>query len=351
MKLHPTIAALAAALSAAPALAVDSSVTLYGLIDAGYAYRSDNYDAAKGSRQGFDGGIANGSRLGFRGVEEITPGLKGKFVIEAGINVDTGTAAQSGLTWGRQAWVGLDFGAAEARFGRQYTPQYLIYSEIDPFNHGTVSKASNIFTHIISRADNAAYVTTPFFGDVFSVDAQYAFNRSGDEAVANAKDKRFYAIGPKLQFGKTVKILANYSETKEKGQSNADSVLDIGAVLDFNVVKLTGAYALPKFETTPVKGEAKKYNRFLVGATLPLGNWSLLASYAYSKDKNDLDEKAVQYGIGGSYAFSKRTDTYFGYSRIDANDSLKGKGYSVADSSNAGNDYRSGFNVGIRHKF
>lgn len=335
---------------AAPAQAADSSVVVYGLADVGYAYRTDNYDASKSGRNGVDGGIASGSRLGFRGVEEISPGLKGKFVVEAGINLDTGSAAQSGTTWGRQTWVGLDFGAAELRFGRQYAPQYLIYGELDPFGHGYASKASNIFNHIVSRVDNAAYVTTPFFGDVFSVDAVYAFNRTGDEAQANAKDKRYYAISPKLQFGKQFKLLANYAETKEKGQPNADSSIDIGAIADFGVVKLSGTYAQPKFETTRINGEAKKYTRWLAGAVVPLGNVTLLASYAYSKDKNDLNEKAAQYSLGGSYAFSKRTDVYFGYSQIDADDSLKVK-YSVADSSNAGNDYRRGFVTGVRHKF
>ncbi|WP_374400573.1 porin [Niveibacterium sp.] len=354
MKHQQKIALAAVALISGSAMAADSSVTVYGLVDMGYAYRTDNYDASKSGRNGFDSGIASGSRLGFRGVEEISPGLKGKFVIEAGINADQGSAAQGGAAWGRQSWVGLDAGVVEARLGRQYSPEYLIYGDIDPFSHGQVAKASNIFQHVktYDRINNGFYVTTPYFGDVFSVDAIYSFNRGGDEAVANAGDKRFYAIAPKLQFGKMFKVVANYSHDYDKAKYTTDTVVELGAIVDFGVAKISGAYAQPKLESAPVGAakEPKKYNRYLLGATVPFGNFSLLASYAYSKDKNDLDEKATQIGIGGTYAFSKRTDMYLGFARIDADDKI-GVKYGVSDGSNTFNDYRSGFNLGVRHKF
>lgn len=356
MKNQHKLAVAIAALASGSAFAVDSSVAVYGLIDMGYAYRTDHYDSTKGARNGIDSGIASGSRLGFRGTEELMSGIKGKFVLEAGINADTGTPAQSSATvnrvWGRQTWVGLETGFVEGRFGRQYSPQYLIYGDIDPFSHGQVAKASNIFTHIVSRIDNAFYATTPYFGDIFSLDALYALNRDGDETVENLTDKRYYAITPKLKFGKMFKVMANYSSSYDKAKYTNDTVAELGAIVDFGVAKISGAYAQPKFESVTVGAakEPKKYNRYLVGATVPLGNFSILASYAYSKDKNDLDEKAVQYGIGGTYAFSKRTDVYAAYARIDAEDNLKVR-YGVSDGSNTFADYRSGINLGIRHKF
>jgi len=36
-------------------------------------------------------GILSGSRIGFKGVEDLDGGLKANFVLEAGINPDTGT--------------------------------------------------------------------------------------------------------------------------------------------------------------------------------------------------------------------------------------------------------------------
>lgn len=41
---------------------------------------------------------------------------------------------------------------------------------------------------------------------------------------------------------------------------------------------------------------------------------------------------------------------YLGFARIDADDKI-GVKYGVSDGSNTFNDYRSGFNLGVRHKF
>jgi len=346
------IAVAIAGLAAAPAFAVDTSVTLYGLVDAGYSWRGDNYDSTKGNRQGFDSGQLNGSRLGVRGVEEITPGLKGKFQIEAGVKADTGGSNQGGLAWGRQSWVGLDFGAVEARFGRQYTPQFNMYAGyIDPFGLGGVAETNNVFTHIVARADNAAYLTTPYFGDVFAVEAMYTKSLSGDETIENAGNRRYYSIAPKLKLGKNVFIMMNYSDAKVKGASASIQSFDIGGLVDFGAAKISAAYAQPKDGTTlDANGNKVKYNRFFVGATVPFGNFALLASYTYSDDKNDLNQKVQQGGLGGTYNLSPRTTLYGIYGQINTNDEVKG-GYEVADATNSGYGYRKGAQFGVRHTF
>lgn len=181
-------------------------------------------------------------------------------------------------------------------------------------------------------------MTTPFFGDVFSVDAQYAFNRSGDEAVANTEGQALlcdWAETAVRQDGEDPREL--FRDQRKRANRTPTRCWTSARCSTSTSWKLTGAYALPKFETTPVKGEAKKYNRFLVGATLPLGNWScLLASYAYleGQERSGREGSAMPASAAATRSRSAPA-TYFGYSRIDANDSLKGKGYSVADSSNA----------------
>lgn len=346
------IAAAIAGLVAAPAFAIDSSVTIYGLVDVGYSYRTDNYDASKsGSRQGLDSGQLNGSRLGFKGVEEISSGLKAKFQIEAGVKADTGGSNQGGLAWGRQTWAGLDFGFAEVRFGRQYTPQFNLYAAADPFGLGGVAEANNIFTHIASRADNAAYITTPYFADMFAVEAMYSKSLGGDETAENAGNKRYYSIAPKAKFGKMITVALNYSDAKVKGASGSVNSWDIGGIFDFGVVKIDAAYAQPKDGTTlDSKGDAIRYNRYHVGAVVPVGNFALLASYNYSDDKNDLGLKATQWGLGGTYNLSKRTSLYGVFAKISTGDNVTG-GYEVADATNSGFGYRTGGQFGVRHTF
>lgn len=88
-----------------------SSVTIYGVVD--MALQHQNTGDPAGSTLGLDSGIQSGSRLGFKGSEDLGGGLKANFQLEMGINADTGSSAQGGRAFGRQAFVGLsgNFGA------------------------------------------------------------------------------------------------------------------------------------------------------------------------------------------------------------------------------------------------
>jgi len=107
---------LGALFFAGPAHA-QSSMTLYGIVDAGLAYVNN-----QGGKRAVveSSGILQGSRFGFRGVEDLQGGYKALFVLENGFNVDNGTFGQGGLEFGRQAYVGLSTPGGTLTFGRQY---------------------------------------------------------------------------------------------------------------------------------------------------------------------------------------------------------------------------------------
>src|ERR1700761_7293843 len=100
---------VAAAASFASVAHAQSSVTLYGLVDAGLTYTSNvdhNAKWAAGS-----GGI-NQSMFGLRGSEDLGNGLKAIFTLESGFNVNNGkfrkekgsfNAQASAALWGRQS--------------------------------------------------------------------------------------------------------------------------------------------------------------------------------------------------------------------------------------------------------
>lgn len=79
-------------------------------------------------------GGALGSRLGFRGVEDLGGGTSAVFRLEQGINLDDGTLGQGGRAFGREASVGL---ASTTRgtvtAGRPPTPYYVAQSGVDAF--------------------------------------------------------------------------------------------------------------------------------------------------------------------------------------------------------------------------
>jgi predicted porin len=133
--------AMAAVTAFAGAAQAQSSVTVYGLIDFGYAgasqtragpgavLSSSNNIVTKTQTSGIAGDGESTSRLGFRGTEDLGGGTRAFFTAEAAINMSaTGNSNASGLLSGtstgqRQLFVGLSQkGLGAASLGTQYTP-------------------------------------------------------------------------------------------------------------------------------------------------------------------------------------------------------------------------------------
>ena len=135
-----------------------------------------------GSVNNLSGGIASGSRLGFKGKEDLGGGLSANFVIENGFNPDTGVAGQSGLLFGRQAYVGLYGNVGGVTLVRQYSPYYKVLRDVaDPFAAGLAGKAGNLMA-TNTRVNNMMEYVTPKLGG-FSADAAYGFGEvAGDSA-------------------------------------------------------------------------------------------------------------------------------------------------------------------------
>ncbi|PRC92781.1 porin [Solimicrobium silvestre] len=137
---------LIAMLAASSAFAQQSPVTVYGLIDA--AFRSgNNYETgvgnAVGTQTGLNQGALHGSRLGFKGDEDLGGGTSVVFDVEMGLVIYNGTSDQQGQLFGRQAYVGLknkEWGELYA--GRQNGLAFDIYKNYDPIGVGNSNEDS-----------------------------------------------------------------------------------------------------------------------------------------------------------------------------------------------------------------
>jgi GBP family porin len=106
-----TLLALAAIAASSAALA-QSSVTLYGVIDASVESVKGDKSVTRVSSDNL-----STSRFGLKGTEDIGGGLKANFVLESGLKVDTG-ASDSARFFNRAAWVGLNGSFGDVRLGR-----------------------------------------------------------------------------------------------------------------------------------------------------------------------------------------------------------------------------------------
>jgi len=150
-----SLIALAVAATAGAAFA-QSSVTLYGQIDVGYTADKkikNNAGATVASQKGVTDGGYSGSRIGFRGEENLGGGIKAEFTIEQGISptnaamwgirtvnagfqydglatstsqFDVGTAGAYSTGNNRQSFVGVSGPFGTVRAGYHYTNAYEI---------------------------------------------------------------------------------------------------------------------------------------------------------------------------------------------------------------------------------
>jgi predicted porin len=332
------IALAVAGLVAAPAFA-QSNVTVYGVVDMGFVNESSNVDGDVGSRNAVDSGIQSGSRLGFRGTEDLGNGLKASFVLEMGLNVDTGTEGQ-GRAFGRQAFAALSGGFGTVAIGRQYTPQFNLLAAADPFGQALIGGASNIYgwrgLTAAGRVNNLLAYVSPSFGGM-TVTAGYTFNALADENKANEGDARVWAVSPVYSNGPLM-VGMNYHQVKVKGASQKNNVWDLAATYDLGVAKLAAVYGQDK-----VTDGGEKTTHALLGATVPVGPaGKVLASYQYGK-KDLSDAKAHQFNIGYTHDLSKRTNLYAAWGKVNNKDD--GTAFAF------GNGYTSNLAVGLRHRF
>jgi predicted porin len=331
------LAALAT-LAAAGTASAQSSVTVYGRVDASVG--SNKVDDVS-TTQLFSGNLTT-SRLGFRGTEDLGGGLKANFQLESALTVDDGTAA--GMRFGRASWVGLSGGFGAVRMGLMDSPYKDIYdmgvsnnvydSEFTPtkiaYLSGAVGTATGVSDYT-SRPSNMVRYDSPNFGG-FSGSVGYAFDENVAPATTNSEITAFnlrYRGGP-LDVG------LGYQD-----QKNATPTLDrnytvLAAAYNFGVARVSGQYQ----RTDQANGlEDSDYS---IGVTVPFGNFDVSAGVARGKSELNgvTTGEGTAFSLGATYALSKRTRLYAGL--LDG-DVENGAGATARD--------RRLYAMGMRHDF
>jgi predicted porin len=322
----------ALALLSAGALA-QTNVTVYGIVDAGLVRESGG---PAGSVTNISSGIASGSRIGFKGKEDLGGGLSALFTIENGFNADTGAAGQGGLIFGRQAFVGLAGGFGTVTLGRQYTPYYKTLRDIgDPF--GAVSlagRSGNLFA-TNTRANNMVEYLSPAFGGV-RVDLAYA---PGEVAGDSTRNRQFGAsvgyAGGALTLQLAHHRIDNATATDKTRNTLASGNYKFGSVVGYV------SYALNK---GPGAADSRD---MLAGVSVPVGPHKLLFSHVRHDDRAAPDMDASQWGVGYHVPLSKRTDVYAAYAVIR---NRNGAAFKVGNATDTGSGDKA-FNLGMRHNF
>jgi len=406
--LIPAALALAAA-----ACCAQSSVTVYGVVDAGVTQVSG---LKNGKIRQLASGIMDGSRLGFRGNEDLGGGWRALFTLESRLELDTGglsnrppsgsqvpdRVAQAGLLglpgalqpvvsavsgnigngigvnlggalWDRQIYAGLvtPFGAILA--GRQYTPAYEASATFDTL--GTQSalafgQVGSIPAAVDIRVSNALAYRIQQGG--FTASAMAA---AGEGSTTTGRLIGGMAMYKTDAFG----VGIGYNERKNERAAKSLQSLVVGASLglgpgtafaqyikikDDNPTGLSGIAASVQ-SSVGVAAAGLVQNAFInafkqdanamhVGYRLVAGVNTVYVAYSRFDDKRPNNADTSSYGVTYSYALSKRTDINANVTRF-VNDGLAQAAPGQAGSlggvtASAGVDSTS-LALGLRHRF
>ena len=349
--MHKTgfVALAAAATLALPGVASadNTNVTIYGLIDINLGYEK----AGSLKHTGVDPSELNGSRIGFKGTEDLGNGLKALFVLETGFDPDTGATGQGGRQFGRQGFVGLEGNWGKLTLGRQYSPAFVA---LDPFEAtggadrtaGLLHrKSGSVKRGYETRFDNMIKYRSPSFGG-FSADVGYwtgAENTGPDEDAR--KQGRGYGITGLYKNGPFAAAITTQSVYTDATGGQA-STHGIAGAYDFKVVKAYLLYSQDRESGTAGKGKARSY---ALGAEIPVSAAGTVAvSYGARDESNEADaEDAHGWSVYYMHNLSKRTTLYTAYSHI----SNKGDANYGWNLTPAAGDDPSVVMAGIRHRF
>ncbi|MBC3809362.1 porin [Undibacterium seohonense] len=333
-----SILALAALSAFSGAAMAQSSVTVYGIVDVGAAYKN----AGAGTLTSLDSGLNSTSRLGFKGTETLSGGLKANFNLEMGLKADTG--ANDAAIFARGAWVGLsgeDFGSVN--LGRHKSLTYIYGAQIDPFMDGLLGKTDLMFKLNTVRDNSITYTSNSFSG--FSVAGQYGFGEKTGDATANRVTSvaASYINGPlnaNIVWDQMKDTNGNLAVGGEKLLAGVS--YDLGK--DFFGVKLNAMYEEIKGSTSLTVLKETKEQLYMVGGSIKDGANTFIVSYTDSNVKTSTNANSSRIALGYTYDLSKRTNLYASLARVENEKSVK----TLADLNGATARL---FNFGIRHKF
>ena len=319
-----------AALSAMAASAMAANVTVSGVVDLGFAFQNNKKDGQDTERTfKMNSGQNSGSRVMFKGAEDLGNNVEVGFQLESGFKADNGTMEEERL-FRRESrlYVKTAYGTLHAgRFGalESGTGSLSIFGGSDMAAFGTgwsdVMSTGKLLK-ITPRYDNSIAYQSPTFAGVslyvmHSLKQDDVQDKTGIEGRPSTN--RYNGAGLKYVNGAFnaafVASQQNYASLGNGLNPENGQVYSLGAGYDFGVCKVMaeGQY-FDMGQDNVSDSKVEKGWGSVLSVTAPVAGGKVYASAAYKDAENtivsDNKQKVWALGLGYSYNFSKRTMFY-----------------------------------------
>jgi predicted porin len=376
-----TLVALAALGALASVAHAQSSMVLYGLLDAGVRNDSNVAKSSAGAAQSltqFNNGALNTSRFGIRGTQDIADGIKANFKLESGLKPGTGASANATNLFDRAASVGLQNSMGSLDLGRVTTFAYDTTASytIDPLglemtNNNQLAGVKAININPLGTAIGSGFFTSrrdsslKYMGTFGPVTAGVAYSFGNVSGNTNA--------------GSSAQVMAKYSAGDLTLAATTDSLKDATS-LSQTLTTFGGNYTIAGVKLTAGTVQLKTPAGYtavagvLSGSTYAGPSGYLVGGVATTDTKLSVNDIGLTYqvttdlnlavayytakfeqaGLSSNqfntyaarvrYAIGKTTDIY------GEVDNTKATGMDVSKSA-AASLSNSGFTVGLQHRF
>ncbi|WP_443090092.1 porin [Duganella alba] len=324
-----------------------SSVSIYGTLDAGVSRRTDTDITAVGKR--------DNNKLGFRGVEDLGSGLKALFQLEIRYEPDTGVIENTvrPLFQG-QSRVGLQGDFGTLRLGRGLTAFQETSTAFEPWSGmpavagyqtdlqvaGYTSDPMSVAGNSLNRFSNAVFYNTPVIANIFQLNVTVASREANNNPIiigrGTAAAPQFPANSMAAKYPYSVSATATQGPFAAYGAYERNAVAtklwSVGASYKpINDLKLMATYQRQDQDfSAPINPITKAW---MIGANYNIGPGMIRAGIGRKTPDNVLNvatiAKTKQFSLGYDYNFSPRTYVYVDGTRRKATATTTFNFYSV----------------------
>lgn len=330
------LVAAAALLAVAGVAQAQSSVKLYGYVDAAVgSYEFAHAENGPSTRTtAVESGQMMTSFIGFSGSEDLGGGLKAEFTLESFLAADTGgtLSNNAGGFWGRASNVALSGGFGKVAIGQYDNPLFTSGYLYNPFGSSMVfSPTMRHYSYLgaggLQNGTRGVGFDTGWVNSLtYESPVMSGFQLIGQAAPKESTTdgaKNSYTVAGSYNAGPLSAMLTYVSGGKtaqppNNAYSQEEKVWAIGASYDFGALKGFVQYTNIKDDVPDgvlaAGTEEAKTKIYQVGVSVPLSDkLSVLASYGESKytpEATDISDKDRIFSLGADYALSKRTGVY-----------------------------------------
>jgi general bacterial porin, GBP family len=367
-----------------------SSVTLYGVIDAGVVYANNSHvpgSASSGQSWGVGSGTVSNTLWGLKGSEDLGGGMHAIFKLESGFNVNNGAFTQPNEIFGRQSYVGVQSNQyGTVTLGKQYdsTVDY-----VAPLSAAGQDLGNNLAAHpfdndnldsSFSINNSVKYESANYSG--FKFGGLYGFSNQ----AGGFSDNRAYSAGASYANG-PLSIAASYMQINNPGGggnpggavSSADNTAPFVAArqrtfgggvnyafgpatvgLVYTHTKLDGLDAINTNDGySALSGNSLRFDnyeintRYALTPALSLAGAYTFTNGSFSTNTGDTKPKYHQFSLLADYGLSKRTDVYLEgvYQHASGGDGGLLGDAAINGVSPSTTDQQVVVTVGMRHRF